>query len=117
MVIIARQTATGSYEWAYVSAWRDLDHFRGWRELRYADAITDLDVFGVAPVFEIHGGEYTLRVEEVAPSRATYNDGKPRRWQAQLGKRTTILPSMLPDVIEFSRQQRPNQARGAEDKS
>src|SRR5262245_3641810 len=87
MVIIAREF-DGRHEWAYLSAWRDLDHFRGWRELRYPDRITDLSAFGVRPIIELRAGQHELYMERIGESEAQYSDGKLRRWQAPMERRT-----------------------------
>lgn len=103
MVILTRER-DGTHEWAYVSAWRDLDAHRGWHPLKFPERVTELSEFGVCPVIELSGGEHVLHVEKIGPSRAQYSDGHPRKWQAQLGKRTIVLPAMLSALIEYQRE-------------
>lgn len=96
MIAVVRQNE-GRSEWTYLSADDRLkgSEWLNWNTMSHPEHVTDIEEFGVTPVIEVRGAKYVLRVKQTGPSRATYSDGVPRRWQADLGASTTIRPAFV----------------------
>lgn len=81
--------------WTYISIRKTGSGYAGWNEVRRPQDHTPIEAFGVsaevvnAPNFD------RLIIKRVAPSIATYPDGVPRDWQAELPDGTGIRPELI----------------------